>query len=98
VRRETGERLIDRVVYDFINQVMESALRRRSDVHAGAFADRLQTFEHLNLTGIILRRLSRSFRHEHLVYVMISQPRTDAESKSFSSLFNLLEIRSNSSS
>src|SRR5437763_16257155 len=61
------ERFIDRVVDDFVNEVVESSLRRRADVHTGAFANGLEPLEDLDLTGIVSRaglRLISSFRHE----------------------------------
>ena len=50
----TGQGLIDGVVDDLVHQVVESALPRRTDVHAGALAHRLQAFEHLNGVGPVL--------------------------------------------
>ena len=98
VRRESRECFVDRVVYDLINQVMETALRCRSDVHPGAFANGFEPLEHLNLTGVVLRRLSRSLRHEHLVHVMKPSPEEKPNRDCASAFFNLLQIRSNSSS
>ena len=44
-----GKGFVDRVVYDFVNQVVQSAGVRRTDVHSGAFSDRIQPFENLDL-------------------------------------------------
>ena len=49
------QRLVDRVVDDFIDQVVKTRHAGRADVHAGALADSLQTFENLNLAGVVLR-------------------------------------------
>ena len=46
-----GHRLVDRVVDDLIDEVVEAGLPGRADVHAGAAADRLDAFEHLNALG-----------------------------------------------
>src|SRR5207253_473854 len=40
-----GQRLVDRVVDDLPDQVMQAALRGGADVHTGALADRLQSFQ-----------------------------------------------------
>ena len=54
VLREARERLVDRVVDDFVNEVMQAADAGVADVHAGAFADRFEAFEDLDLVrGVI---------------------------------------------
>ena len=40
-----GQRLVDRVVHDLVDEVMEAADARRADVHAGALAHRLEALE-----------------------------------------------------
>ena len=42
-----GQRLVDGVVDDLVDQVVQAALAGRADVHAGALADRLETLEDL---------------------------------------------------
>ena len=49
-----GQRLIDRIVHDLIDQVVQPALAGRADVHARPFADRLQALQHLDLTAVVL--------------------------------------------
>jgi hypothetical protein len=49
-----GERLVDRVVDDLIDEVMQTAGTRGSDVHSGALAHRLETLENLNGIGAVL--------------------------------------------
>ena len=51
-----GERLVDRVVDDLVDEVVQTARTGRADVHAGSLADGFETFEHLD------RRLHRSRR------------------------------------
>jgi hypothetical protein len=46
-----GERLVDRVVHHLVDQVVQTADPRRSDVHAGALAYRLEALQH----GDVLR-------------------------------------------
>ncbi|CAM2957761.1 hypothetical protein MYSI104531_10755 [Mycobacterium simiae] len=41
-----GHRLVDRVVDHLPNEVVQAPLTGRPDIHAGAFADSLQPFEH----------------------------------------------------
>ena len=49
-----GHRLVDRVVDDLLHEVVETARTGRADVHAGALADRLESFEHLDLVGPVV--------------------------------------------
>ena len=50
----TRECLIDGVVHDLIDEVMQSALRCRADIHTGTLAHRLQSFEDLNLPRAVV--------------------------------------------
>ena len=45
--------LVDRIVHNFINKMMETSGRRRSDIHTRSFSDSLQTFQNLNLVSSI---------------------------------------------
>ena len=50
-----GEVFVNRVVEDFKNSVVESPLRGRiPDVHSGTFSNRIETFELVDLTGIVV--------------------------------------------
>ena len=40
-----GQRLVDRVVHNLLDQVMQTALTGGTDVHAGALADRFEALE-----------------------------------------------------
>ena len=51
---ETGQRLVDGVVDDFVNAVMQSARRGVADVHARPLADRIEPFEDLDVFGCVL--------------------------------------------
>ena len=44
-RAVTGHGLVDRVVHHLPDQVVEARRAGRTDVHAGPFADRLQSFQ-----------------------------------------------------
>ena len=50
----TGQRLVDGVVHDLIDQMVQAALAGRADIHARALAHRFQAFQDLDLTGVIL--------------------------------------------
>ena len=50
----SGQGLVDRVVDDLVYQVMQAARARRADVHARALADRLQAFEDLDVTAVVM--------------------------------------------
>ena len=49
-----GQRLVDRVVDDLVDEVMQPRLAGRADVHRGPFAHRLEAFENLDLVGAIV--------------------------------------------
>ena len=49
-----GERFVDRVVDDFVDEVVQSALGRRADVHARALANRLEALEYLDVARVVL--------------------------------------------
>ena len=50
----TGQRLVDGVVHDLIDQMVQATLAGRADIHARALAHRFQAFQDLDLTGVIL--------------------------------------------
>ena len=51
----TGERLVHGIVDDFGEQMMQRLLVGAADIHAGAAADRLEPFQHLDVArGIAL--------------------------------------------
>ena len=49
-----GERLVDGVVDDLVDEVMETSLGGVSDVHAGALPDSFQPLENLDLVGLVV--------------------------------------------
>lgn len=52
------KRFVNTVVNDFIHKVMQPALPRIADIHAGTFSDGLQAFQNSDIAcGIIGRRL-----------------------------------------
>ena len=51
---EPGERFVDGVVYNFVDQVVKPALVGRADIHARAAAHGLQPFKHLYLALVIV--------------------------------------------
>jgi hypothetical protein len=56
----TGEVFVDRVVEHLENGVVQAALGGGvSDVHPGAFADRFEAFEFVDLRGVVIARRHR---------------------------------------
>ena len=53
MRAEAGQRLVDGVVHDLVNEVMQAGRGGGADIHARALPDGLQAFEHLDLRGVI---------------------------------------------
>jgi hypothetical protein len=51
---EAGERFVNRVVDDLVDEMMQSGLARRPDVHGGSLAHGLEPFENLDLVGAIV--------------------------------------------
>ena len=49
-----GNSFVDTVVSDLFDQVVRPVIAGRTDVHAGSLANRLQAFQDLDLTGIIV--------------------------------------------
>ena len=43
--------LVDRVVYCFVNQMVQTLFADVANVHCRAFAHRFQSFQHLNIAG-----------------------------------------------
>ena len=53
-RGVTGQRLVNRIIDDFVNHVMQArAVIGVADIHAGALADGIQAFENFNRIGTI---------------------------------------------
>jgi len=52
------QRLIDRVVDDFVDEVVQAAGRGAADVHARAAAHRIEPLEHLDILGGVGRSLA----------------------------------------
>ena len=66
---ESGERFVDTVVDDFIHQVVQAALGRVADVHAGTLADGFQAVEDGDLVrGIVVRVAVLGLRRERAVH------------------------------
>ena len=61
-----GQRLVDRVVDDFVDQVMQSAEADIADVHRRTLPHRLETFQYLDIGGSVSTRHSLGF-HTHVI-------------------------------
>src|SRR4051794_1792964 len=57
---KSGEMFVDRVVEDFVNQVMQAALIRISDEHSGPLPDGFQAFQFVDLRRVVFLRSSDS--------------------------------------
>ena len=55
--RVPGERFVDGVVDDLVDEVVEAARAGGADVHAGPFADRLEALQDLDVLGVVTRLL-----------------------------------------
>ena len=53
---EAGERLVDGVVDDLVDEVVQAHHAGRADVHARALADRLEAFEDRDVLRVVARR------------------------------------------
>jgi hypothetical protein len=53
---EAGQRLVDGVVDDFVDEMMQSRHTGRTDVHRRPLAHRLEAFENLDLVGAVVVR------------------------------------------
>ena len=51
---KSGEMFVDRIVEHLENHVVQTALVRVANVHPRPFSDRFQTFEFVNLRGVVL--------------------------------------------
>ena len=62
--RVARERFVNRVINDFVHEVVQAALAGRTDVHAWAFANRLEAFEDRDVRGVVMRCVFLGFAHE----------------------------------
>ena len=54
MRAVSGHCLVDGVVDDFLNEVVETAFRGRTDIHARSLANCFETLEYRNIPGIVM--------------------------------------------
>jgi hypothetical protein len=50
-----GQRFINGVIYDFVDQMVQTARTGGTDVHARPLADGFQTFEDGDVAGVVMR-------------------------------------------
>ena len=65
---EASERFVDGVVDDFIDQMMQSQVARRADIHGGTFAHRFHAAENFDGVGVVIARCRRYFRRSELPF------------------------------
>ena len=58
-----GQRLVDRVVDDLVDEVVQAGRAGRPDVHRGPLADRLEALEDLDLVGAVVVDAVDPWRH-----------------------------------
>ena len=58
-RAEAGERFVDRVVDDLVNEMMQPGRPRGADVHRRALANRLKAFEDLDAVCAVIAAVAR---------------------------------------
>ena len=63
VRTEACQRLIDRVIHGFINEMVKTLLADVADIHGGAFSHGLQALQDLDVAGGIVRPVHLRFIH-----------------------------------
>ena len=61
---EAGERLVDRVVHDLVDEVVQARHAGRADVHARALADRLEALEDGDVLRVVV---GGRLRHRRVV-------------------------------
>ena len=69
IRAVPGQRLVDGVVHDLIDQMVQSAGAGGADIHTGALAHRLQALQHLYFRCVIFRVHHGSF---HVCHALLS--------------------------
>src|SRR5688572_9539988 len=74
----SGERLVDRVVYNFVDEVVKAVDSGRADIHSRPFPNRFKAFQNFNLIraigslagwlrGLFWTRRISSFRHDFYI-------------------------------
>ena len=66
---EAGERLVDGVVDDLVDEVVQAHHAGRADVHARALANRLETLEDGDVLGVVV---GRAAAHRRVVYAALA--------------------------
>ena len=52
----SGKMFVDRIVENFVNEMVQPAFIRVADIHPGTFPDRFQAFELVDLGSVVLLR------------------------------------------
>ena len=65
------KRFIHRIIYNFINQMVQTSAGGSSDIHTGTFSDRFQSLQNLNLVGAVFM-LNRRIVHGFFTHLKTS--------------------------
>ena len=77
---ESREMFVDRIVDDFINQVMQAAFVRVADVHTRPLPDRFQAFELVDLRRVVFLRFIDAGRGAFWIGIFVVGIRCDGGS------------------
>lgn len=61
-----GKHLVDRVIYNFINQVVQTSRVSRANIHTRPFPDSLKAFKHLYGIFVVIKLLFSSQTYKPL--------------------------------
>jgi hypothetical protein len=102
VLAETGERLVNGIVHDFVHEVVKTSFAGVTDVHCGAFANSLDALQFLDFVGGVFLCTGDSFHVlysflRHLSFPHWERPEQCAKSAEIAMLFSTFSLSENAS-